>query len=276
MSLVDGNGGGLSAADVAAVMGNNGNNGFGWGNDGLWWLVVLMLFGMNGGWGNGFGFGGGGGMFPYMMSNTTQSDVQRGFDQSAIMNGIAGIGTTISNGFANAEVSRCNAQANVLQTLNSNQAATLAGMNSLAMGLQNCCCENRAGLADLKYTVATENCADRAAVSDGIRDVLAASAANTQAIVNSTNAGFQGLMDKICQLELDGVKQEAASLRSQLSEARLQASLTGQTAQIAASQAAQTADLKQYLNPTAVPAYIVQNPNCCSQNYYTGCGCSVA
>lgn len=83
-------------------------------------------------------------------------------------------------------------------------------------------------------------------------------------------------MDKICQLELDGVKQEAASLRSQLSEARLQASLTGQTAQIAASQAAQTADLKQYLNPTAVPAYIVQNPNCCAQNYYTGCGCSAA
>ena len=276
MSLVDGNGGGLSAADIAAVMGNNGNNGFGWGNDGLWWLVVLMLFGMNGGWGNGFGFGGGGGMFPYMMSNTTQSDVQRGFDQSAIMNGITGIGTTISNGFANAEVSRCNAQANILQTLNSNQAATLAGMNSLAMGLQNCCCENRAGLADLKYTVATENCADRAAVSDGIRDVLAASAANTQAIVNSTNAGFRGLMDKICQLELDGVKQEAASLRSQLSEARLQASLTGQTAQIAASQAAQTADLKQYLNPTAVPAYIVHNPNCCPQNYYTGCGCSAA
>ena len=274
MSLVDGNGG-LSAADVAAVMGNNGNNGFGFGSDGAWWLIILLLFGFNNGWGNGFG-GGNGMMFPYMMGNTTQGDIQRGFDQSAVISALNGINSAVSTGFSNAEVSRCNAQANILQTLNANQNAMTSGMNALAMSLQNCCCENRAGLADLKYVVATENCADRAAVSDGIRDVLAASTANTQALINSTNAGFQSIMDKICQLELDGVKQEAASLRSQLSEARLQASLTGQTAQIAASQAAQTADLKQYLNPTAVPAYIVQNPNCCSQGFYSGCGCSAA
>lgn len=274
MSLVDGNG--MSPADIAAVTGNCGSNGFGWGGDGAWWLIILLLFGFNNGWGNGFGGGYGGGMFPYMMNNTTQGDVQRGFDQSAIMSGLSGINTTVANGFANAEVSRCNSQANVLQTLNSNQSSILASMNSLAMGLQNCCCENRAGLADLKYTVATENCADRSAISDGIRDILAASSANTQAIVNSTNAGFRGIMDKICQLELDGVKQEASALRDQLSEARMQASQTAQTAQIMASQAAQTAALEQYLNPPAVPAYIVQNPNCCAQNYYTGCGCRTA
>lgn len=273
MSLVDGNG--MSPADIAAVTGN-GSNGFGWGGDGAWWLIILLLFGFNNGWGNGFGGGYGGPMWPYMMSNNTNNDVQRGFDQSAIMNGISGINTTVANGFANAEVSRCNAQANVLQTLNANQNATIASMNSLAMGLQNCCCENRSGLADLKYTVATENCADRNALSEGVRDILAANNANTQAIVNSTNAGFQGLMDKLCQLELDNVKQEAAALRDQLSEARMQASQTAQTAQIMASQAAQTAALEQYLNPPAVPAYIVQNPNCCAQNYYTGCGCNAA
>ena len=269
MSLVDGNG--MSPADIAAVTGRN--DGFGFGGDGAWWLIILLLFGFNNGWGNGFG-GGYGGMFPYMMNNTTQGDVQRGFDQSAIMSGLSGINSTLANGFANAEVSRCNSQANVLQTLNANQGAVLSSMNSLAMGLQNCCCENRAGLADLKYTVATENCADRSAISDGIRDVLAASAANTQAIVNSTNAGFQGIMDKICQLELDGVKQEAAALRDQLAEARMQASQTAQTAQIMASQAAQTAALEQYLNPSPIPAYMVQNPNCCAQNFYTGCGCN--
>lgn len=274
MSLVDGNG--MSPADIAAVTGHNGSNGFGWGGDGAWWLIILLLFGFNNGWGNGFGGGYGGGMWPYMMNSNTNNDVQRGFDQSAIMNGISGLNSTVANGFANAEVSRCNAQANVLQTLNANQNATIASMNSLAMGLQNCCCENRAGLADLKYTVATENCADRTALSDGIRDLLAANVANTQAIVNSTNAGFRGIMDKICQLELDGVKQEAAALRDQLSEARMQASQTAQTAQIMASQAAQTAALEQYLNPPAVPAYIVQNPNCCAQNYYTGCGCNAA
>lgn len=257
MSYADGNGG-LSAADVAAVTNGYGNgNGF-FGGDGAWWLIILLLF-ANNGWGNGFGFGGGG-MMPYAMS---QNDVQRGFDQSAVMSSLSGITSAISTGFANAEVSRCNGMMNTLQA-----------MNSLSMGLQNCCCENRAGLADLKYTVATEACADRAAVNDGIRDVLAANAANTQSLINSTNAGFTTIMDKICQLELDSKNQRIADLQSQLNEANRRASQNDQTAQILASQAAQTAALEQYLRPVAMPAYLVQNPNCCTQNY--GCGCSAA
>lgn len=256
MSFSEGNGG-LSAADMAAVMGNNrGGNGF-FGEDGAWWLIILLLF-ANNGWGNGLGFGGGGGSMPWMMG---QNDVQRGFDQQAVMGGLNGLSTAISTGFANAEVSRCNAQANTLQA-----------MNGLAMSLQNCCCENRAGLADLKYTVATEACADRTAVNDGIRDVLAANAANTQSLINSTNAGFTSIMDKICQLELDAKNQQITQLQSQLNEANRRASQNDQTAQILASQAAQTAALEQYLRPVAMPAYIVQNPNCCPQNY--GCGCA--
>ena len=141
-----------------------------------------------------------------------------------------------NNGFANAEVSRCNAQTNTLQA-----------MNGLAMSLQNCCCENRAGLADLKYTVATEACSDRAAVNDGVRDIMAANAANTQALINSTNAGFTTIMDKICQLELDGKNQQIAQLQAQLNEANRRASQNDQTAQILASQAAQTAALEQCL-----------------------------
>lgn len=256
MSFSEGNGG-LSAADMAAVMGNNrGGNGF-FGEDGAWWLIILLLF-ANNGWGNGLGFGGGGGAMPWMMG---QNDVQHGFDQQAVMGGLNGLSTAISTGFANAEVSRCNAQANTLQA-----------MNGLAMSLQNCCCENRAGLADLKYTVATEACADRTAVNDGIRDVLAANAANTQSLINSTNAGFTSIMDKICQLELDAKNQQITQLQSQLNEANRRASQNDQTAQILASQAAQTAALEQYLRPVAMPAYIVQNPNCCPQNY--GCGCA--
>lgn len=257
MSYTDGNGG-LSAADVAAVTGGYGNgNGF-FGGDGAWWLIILLLF-ANNGWGNGFGFGGGGAM-PFVMG---QTDVQRGFDQSAIMGGLTGISSALATGFANAEISRCNAQANTLQA-----------MNSLSMGLQNCCCENRAGLADLKYTVATEACADRAAMNDGIRDVLAANAANTQSLINSTNAGFTSIMDKICQLELDAKNQQIAELQSRLNEANRRASQNDQTAQILASQAAQTAALEQYLRPVPSPAYLVQNPNCCPQ--YSGCGCSAA
>lgn len=257
MSYTEGSGG-LSAADVAAVTGNYGNGNDFFGGNGAWWLIILLLF-ANNGWGNGFGFGGGG-MMPYFMGANNQNDVQRGFDQSAIMSGLTGITSALSNGFANAEVSRCNAQTNTLQA-----------MNGLAMSLQNCCCENRAGLADLKYTVATEACSDRAAVNDGVRDIMAANAANTQALINSTNAGFTTIMDKICQLELDGKNQQIAQLQAQLNEANRRASQNDQTAQILASQAAQTAALEQYLRPVPMPAYIVQNPNCCTQN--VGCGC---
>lgn len=264
------NGGTQFTMPVAPYGGYGGGNGF-FGGDGAWWLIILLLF-ANNGWGNGFGFGGG--MMPWMMGSQQGSDVQRGFDQSAVMGGLNGITSALSTGFANAEISRCNAQSNVLQTLNNNQSATLASMNTLSAGLQNCCCENRAGLADLKYTVATENCADRTALNEGLTSMMMANNANTQAIVNATNAGIQTVMDKICQLELDGKDQQIAALTAQLNEANRRASQNDQTAQILASQAAQTAALEQYLRPVPMPAYVVQNPNCCTQNLGCGCGCA--
>ena len=262
MSLSE-NGNGLSAADIAAVTGANGNGAFGWGEGGLFWIIVLFLFAWMGNWGGGFG---GGGQMPYILSNTTNTDIQRGFDQQALMSGIAGINTTVANGFANAEVSRCNSQANILQTLNNNQAAVTSSMTDLAMGLQNCCCENRANLADLKYTVATENCADRSALSDGVTRIIENQTANNQMI-----------LDKICQLELDGVKQRNADLLAENSALKFAQSQTAQTAQILANNEAQTAALERYLAPNPIPAYIVQNPSCCASGYYTGsCGCGVA
>lgn len=225
MSLTDANGG-LSAADVAAVMGNNGN-GFGFGGDGAWWFILLILLFANNGWGNGYGNNGGVG-----------SEVQRGFDQSALVNGINGINSTLV----------------------ANQNATTQGMNSLAMGLQNCCCENRAATADLKYTMASE-------------------AAATRANCDTNN---QKILDKLCQLEMDGMRQNYEnrigtmqntidSLRASLNAANGAASQNAQTAQILADNAAQTVALEQYLNPTPKPAYIVQNPNCCTANNL-GCG----
>lgn len=255
---------------VAPYNGGYGNDGF-LGGNGAWWLIILLLF-ANNGWGNGFGFGGGGGVMPWMMSNNTNADVQRGFDQSAIMGSLNGITAAVNNGFASAEISRCNAQANVLQTLNANQAATLQSMNTLSAGLQQCCCDNRAGLADLRYTVATENCADRTALNEGLTSMMMANNANTQSLMNTMNSGIQTVMDKICQLELDGKNEQIAALQSQLNEANRRASQVDQTAQILASQAAQTAALEQYLRPAAMPAYIVQNPNCCTQTF--GCGCA--
>ena len=244
----------LSAADIAAVV-NGGNRGYmggfgnsGFGGDGVWWLLILFLFAFVGNWGGNNGNNGYGNaqFVPWMMGN--QTGVQQGFDQAAIMNGLNGIQSSL----ASAEVSRCNAQTNVLQTLNANQMASMQNANTLAMSLQNCCCENRAGLADLKYTVATENCADRAAVSDGIRDVIAAGNANTQAI-----------LDKLCALELDGVKQRNADLLAENTSLKFNNDL-----------GVQTANLLSRLAPNPIPAYPVQNPGCCNNNGWNGCGCN--
>lgn len=269
------NGGTQFTMPVAPYGGGYGNDGFGFGGNGAWWLIILLLF-ANNGWGNGFGFGGGfgGGMMPWMLNNTTNNDVQRGFDQSAIMGSLNGITGAINNGFANAEISRCNSQANVLQTLNANQAATLQSMNTLSMGLQNCCCENRAGLADLKYTVATENCADRTALSEGLTSMMMANNTNTQNLMNTVNSGIQTVMDKICALELAGKDQQIAALTAQLNEANRRASQNDQTAQILAGQRALANEVEQYVMPTPRPAWIVQNPSCCNQNSGCGCGCA--
>lgn len=261
MALTEG--GGMTAADVAAVLnGGNGGRGFGWGGDGAWWVLILFLFAFGGGCGNG-GLG----------NNGAVADMQRGFDQQATSAGIASLQAQVGNGFADAAVAQCNAQTNLLQAMNANQNATNQGMNTLAMSLQNCCCENRAGLADLKYTVATENCADRQAISDGLRDLMAQNTANTNAIVQSQNQGFQSVLDKLCQLEIDGLKSANEQLRTQLNMANLAASQTAQTAQLIQDNNAQTANLLQRLNPNPVPAYVVQNPNCCGAVNF-GCGCA--
>ena len=244
MSLSE-NGNGL-VMPVGPMYGNGSTNGFGWG-DGSFWIIILFLFAfMGNGWGN---WGGNSGT-----TQTINNDVQRGFDQQAVMSGLNGINASVANGFADAEISRCNAQANVLQTL-----------NSMAMNMQNCCCENRAQAADLKYTIATEACADRQAVTDALRDVIASNTANTQAI-----------LDKMCQQEIDALKTQNANLQTQINLANLTASQSDQTAKILSDNATQTATLKQSLNPTPIPAYVVQNPNCCGSNYYAGCGCGVA
>lgn len=286
--------GSMSPADFAAVMGNRGGGfgggygGYGGFGDGAWWIIILFLFAMNGGWGNG-GFGGGRGgngigAVPYLMTESTQAAVQNGFNQQSILNGINGINSTLANGFADAAVARCNAQTTTLQalsnnqmglyqTLNANQNANTAAMNQLAMNLQNCCCENRAGLADLKYTVANENCADRQAISDGLRDVIANQTANTQALINSQTQGFQSIQDKLCQLELDSYKQKVSDQATEIAALKGAISQTAQTAALIQDNNAQTANLIRALNPTPVPSYQVPNPytGCCAQSY---CGCN--
>lgn len=189
---------GLSAADIQAVVGNR-NNGFGFGNDGAFWLLVLLLFGGN--------WGGVGGRNGYV-----GAEIQNGFNQSAIMNGIQNIGTQVSNGFNQAEVGACNRQMNTVQAFNQLGVAGVQGFNQVA-----------SGIADLKYTVATEACADRTVINGAIRDVVENATANTQRIIDNQNMQAQAILSKICQIELDALKtknneqaSEIASLKAQL------------------------------------------------------------
>ena len=251
------NNNGYSLADIAVATGNNNNGGFGGFNGDGAWIILLFIIVLMGGWGNGYGWGNGGGA---AATADVTADVQRGFDQSAVISGLSGITSAINAGFSGAEISRCNAQANVLQTLNNNQANLSTQLNAIAMNQQNCCCENRAGLADLKYTVATEACADRSAISDALKDVIASNTANTQAI-----------LDKLCQQEIDALKAQNQQLQMQSYLASLAASQNAQTGQILNDNAAQTNTLLRTLNPAPIPAYVVTNPYGC--NCANSCGC---
>ena len=233
MALTDENG--MNTTMLVSPTGANGGNDFFGGNNG-WWIILFIL--LIGGWNNGFGgFGGNGG------TTYVANDVQRGFDQSAIVGGLDAIKSAVSNGFASAEIAE-----------NARQLAYTNQMFNLQSQLSNCCCENRLGLANLSATVLSENCADRQALSDGIRD-----------IITNQNSNTQKILDTMCQDKIDAKNERIAELQQQLTLANLAASQGAQTAQILADNARQTTALEQYLNPTPIPAYVVANPNCCQQ-----------
>ena len=269
MSFTNENGG-LSAADIAAVTGANNGNGFGFGGDGAWLILILLLFAAfgNNGWGGNAGVGG---MYPWMNTN---NDVQRGFDQSAVMNGINGLNSTVSNGFANAAVAQCNQTASMLQGFSGVQSQIAnTGYNLTSTMMQNemarqqCCCDTKQAIADLKYTVATENCADRSALSEALQNVI-----------NSNNANTQAILDKMCQQEIEALKTQNANLQTQLNMQNLAASQATQTAQLIQDNNAQTAQLINRIAPYPVPAYQVANPyvnNACGCNYGSCCGATV-
>lgn len=220
---------------------------YGSGNDGMFggnWMWFLLVWMAMFGWG-GNGFGFGGN------GGCQAGAVQRGFDQNAIMTGLQGLQNGVTNGFAQAEIAA-----------NSRQMADMNQYFQMQSAFQNCCCENRLANAQLGSTIAQDGALTRQTIAGGI----------------------QSIQDKLCQLEMDNMKQnyegQLRALQDQLSAARndnqtlrFAASQGAQTAQILANNEAQTTALEQYLAPVPRPAYIVQNPNCCANGFgYGGCG----
>jgi len=259
--------------------GNMGGNGGFFGQDG-WWIILLLLC-LGGGWGNGFGGFGGGNAFPWMMAGQANSnnDVQRGFDQNAIMTGLSGVQNAVTSGFGDTMLGIAGINQNICQTGNGITGAVRDGFygseiaaNGRAMsnmqqlfGIQtavtDCCCKQSANTADLKYTIATE-------------------AANTRA---SGSANTQAIMDKLCQLELDGIKAELASaqrenvaLQNQLNMATLRESQTAQNAFIQQGFSNEVDALYNRLSNCPVPSTPVYGRTPIFTCGNGGCGCGMA
>ena len=290
----------LSPADVKAIVGNNnpypmyGNgfgNGFGGDSGWLWFIIILAM--MNGGWGFGGGFGGGVGMdvmYPWLSNGQKEimQNTNNGFDTLQLTNQLTGINSgvqnlstqlcnstndvisSVNNNFANAEISANSRQmANMQQAFNS-EIATLNGFNNINNALQQCCCDNRLATCQTQNIVQNEANATRFADANNTRDIITNATSNTQAI-----------LDKLCQLELDGVKAQVeakndkiADLQRELSMADLRASQTAQNAFISQGFANEVDQLYNRLNAFPVPSTPVFGRTpifTCNNN--GGCGC---
>ena len=249
MSLNDGS---PTMTMPVAPTGMTGGGLGGFGGDNGWWIIILFLaiFCGWGGYGNGFGNNGrnsGGVVDGYVLASDF-SNIERkidsvnqglcdGFYQQAQL--VNGTNMAMANGFAQAELSRCNQQAALMQQL-----------NNMAMQAQECCCENRAAIAQVRYDMATQACDTRNTVQNTTRD-----------IIDAMNCGFRSIDQRL-------TAQELAAKDAKIAEQNQQ--LFGY--QLAASQAAQNNYLVSTLRPSPSPAYVVANPYCCNSGYNYGCG----
>ena len=264
---------------VAPMYGGGYGNGFG-GFGGDWGWIILLLLCAGGGWGMG-GFGGFGGFgnmmlgydFPWLLTGqqNINTNTNNGFRDSMINDGI----NSVRDGINGLQTQLCGSTADVTQAINSGFANAETAANSRQMAdmqqnfalqsqLANCCCENRLGISDLKYTVATENCADRQALNEGVRDIIA----------NQT-AGTQRILDKLCDQELQAERRENQNLRQQLAMKDLEASQVAQNAFISQGFANEVDQLYNRLSNCPVPSTPVYGRTpifTCNNN--NGCGCN--
>lgn len=230
---------------------NNGNN---W-NDGSWLWFLIVVFAIFGGWGNGFGgFGG--------TNGGVGSEIQRGFDNSAVISKLDGISNGLCDGFYamnNSMLTGFNGiNTNIMQTgygiqqaVNADTVANMQNTNALQSQLANCCCETREAIQGVNYNMATNTCALQNTMNNNTRD-----------IIDSQQAGFRSILDYLCQDKI-------ATLTAENNDLRRAASQDRQNALLTAAMSTQTNQIINAVNPAPIPAYTVPNPNA-----YYGCGCN--
>lgn len=214
----------------------NNSGGFGFGGDGAWWIIILFLF-VFCGWGNnswGGGSGNGSGVVDGYVLTSDFANIERKMDiiNGGLCDGFYAVNNSLLTGFGNAELSRANQQAALMQQL-----------NAMQMQSQECCCENRAAIAQVRYDMATQACDTRNTVNTAARD-----------IIDNQNQNSRAILDFLTQSKLQDLQSENQGLK------------------LAASQAAQNNYLISQLRPTPIPAYASCNP--WAGGSYTGCGCA--
>ena len=237
---------------VANIDGNGNNNG--WGAEGSWLWFLIVVFAIFGGWGNGFGgFGGNG------MNGGVGSEIQRGFDNQAVVSKLDGITNGICDGFYAVQNGMNDINTNILQTgfgiqqaINADTVANMQNTNALQSQLANCCCETREAIQGVNYNMAQNTCALQNTMNSNTRD-----------IIDSQNAGTRAILDYLCN-------EKISSLQAENSELRRAASQDRQSALLTTAMSAQTQQIINAVNPSAIPAYVVPNPNA----YAYGCGCN--
>lgn len=236
---------------VANIDGNGNNNG--WGAEGSWLWFIIVIFAIFGWGGFGNGFGGNG------MNGGVGSEIQRGFDNQAVVSKLDGISNGLCDGFYAVQTGMNGINTNILQTgfgiqqaINADTVANMQNTNALQAQIANCCCETREAIQGVNYNMATNTCALQNTMNSNTRD-----------IIDSQNAGTRAILDYLCNEKISSLQAENSDLRRAASQDRQSALLTTQMA-------AQTQQIINAVNPSAIPAYVVPNPNA----YAYGCGCN--
>ena len=291
--LNEGNGGGfyMPVAPAGTAYGNGGGL---FGGDGsIWGLLLVLLLCGNGMWGGFGGMGLGGMMMPWMMGmgggfgmdylypwlNNSQH-MSDGFRDQALQSSVTGLQNSITSGFGDVQLGIAGVNQNICQTGNAITGAVRDGFYTAEIGANNRQMANMqqlfgvqtaiadgsakqlASAADLKYTVAQEGCADRAALSGALNSLL-----------THIDQKVQGVQDKLCQLEMDGYKRENDQLRDQLNMATLRESQTAQNAFIQQGFSNEVDALYNRLNNCPVPSTPVYGRTPIFTCQQGGCGC---